>query len=181
QAEAAGFDTLAVTDVAASLAQLAAAEGDLDGAIAHLDAVERSTRGRLGWTQSGWRAVFRAGLALEAGDLDAAERYTAQAKPPTARTAASVVGLDLHLAARRGDLAAARARLAELVRIADDERYASPSHAHALVAAGLAAGLGAGGRRRARRRRVSRAGQAADGPPGGVGRRARPPPGGPTG
>lgn len=142
QAEAAGFDTLAVTDVAASLAQLAAAEGDLDGAIAHLDAVERSTRGRLGWTQSGWRAVFRAGLALEAGDLDAAERYTAQAKPPTARTAASVVGLDLHLAARRGDLAAARARLAELVRIADDERYASPSQAHDLVAAGLAAGLG---------------------------------------
>ena len=44
--QAAGFDTLAVTDVAASLAQLAAAEAT-DRAIAHLDAVERCS-GRLG-------------------------------------------------------------------------------------------------------------------------------------
>jgi len=142
QAEAAGFDSLAITDVAASLAQLAAVEGDLDGAIAHLDATERSSVGRPGWTRSGWRAVFRAGLALEAGDLDDAERFTMQAKPPTARTAASVTGLDFHLAARRGEAARARALLAELLRVTTHEGSASPSQAHDIVAAGLAVGIG---------------------------------------
>lgn len=141
QAEAAGFDSLAVTDVAASLAQLAAVEGDLDGAIAHLDATEQSSTGRPGWTKSGWRAVFRAGLALEAGDLDGAERFTEQAKPPTTRTAASVTGLELHLAARRGDLPRTRALFADLLRVAERERYASPSQTHDVVAAALAAGL----------------------------------------
>jgi DNA-binding CsgD family transcriptional regulator/tetratricopeptide (TPR) repeat protein len=141
QARAAGFDALAITDAAASLAQLAAVEGDLDGAIAQLDATERSAHGRPGWTKSGWRAVFRAGLALEAGDLDDAARFIEQAKPATARTAASVTGLDLHLAARRGDLARTRELFADLLRVVESERYASSSQAHDVIAASLAVGL----------------------------------------
>ena len=142
QAEAAGFNSLAVTDVAASLAQLAAVEGDLDGAIAQLDATRRPTEGRRPWTRSSWRSVFRAGLALEAGDLDAARRFTDEAQPATERTAAAVTGLEMHLAARQGDLRRARAHLAELLVVVERERYASPAQVHDLIAAGLAAGMG---------------------------------------
>jgi DNA-binding CsgD family transcriptional regulator/tetratricopeptide (TPR) repeat protein len=140
-AEAAGSDTLAVTDVASSLAELAAVEGDLDGAIAHLDAARESAAGRMGWTKPGWSAVFRAGLALEAGDLDDAEHFTQLAKPATARTAMSVVGLDLHIACRRGVLDRARALLPELVAVADRDGFVSPSQVHDVLSAWLAAGL----------------------------------------
>jgi DNA-binding CsgD family transcriptional regulator len=143
QARAAGFDSLAVTDVAASLAHLAAVEGDLDGAIAHLDEAQRVRDGHTGWIRSDWTAVFRAGLALEAGDLDDAERFTERAKPATARTAVAVIGLDLHLACRRGDLARARSLLADLLVACDAEGYTSASQAHDLLSAALAAGLGA--------------------------------------
>ena len=142
QAEAAGFNSLAVTDVAASLAQLAAVEGDLDGAIAQLDATRQTSEGRRPWTRSSWRSVFRAGLALEAGDLDAARRFTDEAEPMTTRTAAAVTGLEMHLAARRGDMPRARAWLADLLAVVERERYASPAQAHDLIAAGLAAGMG---------------------------------------
>ena len=140
-AEAAGSDTLAVTDVASSLAELAAVEGDLDAAIAHLDAAHESGTGRTGWTKPGWNAVFRAGLALEAGDLDDAELFTERAKPTTARTAMSVIGLDLHLACRRGDLDRARALLPELIAVADRDGFVSPSQVHDVVSAWLSAGL----------------------------------------
>ena len=116
QAEAAGFDSLAVTDVAASLAELAAVEGDLDGAIGHLDAAP-TTAQPPGLGQAGLDRGVPAGLALEAGDLDDAELFTERAKPTTARTAMSVIGLDLHLACRRGDLDRARALLAELIAV----------------------------------------------------------------
>jgi DNA-binding CsgD family transcriptional regulator/tetratricopeptide (TPR) repeat protein len=141
QALAAGFDHLAGVDVAAMRAQLAAAEGDLDGAIALLDDANRSIDGRPGWTKPGWLAIFRAGLALEAGDLDDAARFTEMAKPATTRTAASVTGLDLNLAARRDDLVEARARLAQLLGVADEEGYASAAQAHDLLAATLARGM----------------------------------------
>ena len=140
-AEAAGFDSLAVTDVAASLAELAAVEGDLDAAIAHLDSVHAAGTGRAAWIKPGWTAIFRAGLALEAGDLDDAERFTERAKPATARTAMSVTGLELHLACRRGDVARARALLPEFVAIADRDGFVSPSQVHDLVSAWLSAGL----------------------------------------
>jgi DNA-binding CsgD family transcriptional regulator len=143
QARAAGFDSLAVTDVAASLAHLAAVEGDLDGAIAQLDEAQRVRDGHTGWIRSDWTAVFRAGLALEAGDLDGAERFTEKARPATARTAVAVIGLDLHIACRRGDLARARALLADLIVACDAEGYTSASQAHDLLSAALAAGLGA--------------------------------------
>ena len=138
-AEAAGFDSLAVTDVAASLAELAAVEGDLDGAIGHLDAAHDASRPA--WARPGWTAVFRAGLALEANDLDDAELFTERAKPTTARTAMSVIGLDLHLACRRGDLDRARALLPELIAVADRDGFVSPSQVHDVVSAWLWAGL----------------------------------------
>ncbi len=141
QAEAAGFDALAGADVAASLAQLAAVEGDLDVAIAHLDAARGAGEGRRGWTKSWWLAVFRAGLALEAGDLDDAARFTELAKPATSRTAVSVIGLDLNLACRHGDLSRARALLPALVAATDAEGYASPSQVHDVLAAALSAGM----------------------------------------
>jgi DNA-binding CsgD family transcriptional regulator/tetratricopeptide (TPR) repeat protein len=140
EATAAGFDSMAINDVAASLAQLAAVEGDLDGAIARLDEVGGGD-GRAGWTKASWLAVFRAGLALEAGDLDGAATFIEQTKPATARTAVSVLGLDFHLACRRGDLAAARRLLGELLVAADAEGYASPSQVHDLLAAALGAGM----------------------------------------
>ena len=48
-----------------------------------------------------WLAVLRAGLALEAGDLELAAEYTEDAKPATARSLVGVLGLDVHLAARQ--------------------------------------------------------------------------------
>jgi DNA-binding CsgD family transcriptional regulator/tetratricopeptide (TPR) repeat protein len=140
-AEAAGSDTLAVGDVASSLAELAAVEGDLDGAIVQLDSARESGAGRTGWTNPGWNAVFRAGLALEAGDLDDAERFTQLAKPATARTARSIIGLDLHIACRRGDLDRARTLLPELIAVADHDGFVSPSQVHDVLSAWLSAGL----------------------------------------
>jgi DNA-binding CsgD family transcriptional regulator/tetratricopeptide (TPR) repeat protein len=139
--EAAGFDTGSELDVAAIEAQLAGAEGDLDGAIARLDDAGRSGARRAGWTVPAWLAIFRAGLALEAGDTDDAVRFTELAKPVTTRTASAIIGLDLNLALRCGDLDAARSRLAELLVVADADEHASASQAHDLLAAGLPAGL----------------------------------------
>jgi DNA-binding CsgD family transcriptional regulator len=140
-ARAAGFDAAAVIDVAISLAHLATVEGDLDAAIAHLDAARAADSGRAVQTKAGWTMVFRAGLALEAGDLDDAARLTEEAKPVTARTAAAVAGLDFHLASRRGDLAGARAALPAVLAGVEAEGYAMPSLVHDLLAAGLTAGL----------------------------------------
>ncbi len=93
------------------------------------------------WRQGSWSAVFRAGLALEAGDLDDAETFTAEAKPVTPRTAAGVIGLDFHIACRRRDPERARALLADLQVAAEAEGSTSPSQTHDLLSAGLAAGL----------------------------------------
>jgi DNA-binding CsgD family transcriptional regulator len=128
------------SDTAEVEAQLAAVDGDLDGAIAYLDnaPVERQ---RQVLNTGRWKAVPRAGFALEAGDLAAAERYAAEAKPVSRRSAAGVLGLDFHIAARKGDLAQARALIPELLAAIDDDGSASPSQAHDLVAAGLRAGM----------------------------------------
>ena len=70
-AEAAGFELVAAIDLAANQAHLEAAEGDLDAAIAHLDHARYTSAGNaVSWTDGRWLAVLRAGLALEAGDLD---------------------------------------------------------------------------------------------------------------
>jgi DNA-binding CsgD family transcriptional regulator len=140
-AEAAGFDLLASYARVEASASLAAADGDLDAAIAVLerqrpvDPRSASARNRR------WLAVLRAGLALEAGDLDTAAEQTMAAKPTTPRSRVGVLGLDVHLASRRGDLARARALLPELTEGFTTEGYASPSQLHDLIAAGLTGGL----------------------------------------
>lgn len=123
-----------------ALAQLAAVEGDLDAAIGLLDDAYFAHHKQI-FKAGRWRAVRRAGFALEAGNLEAAARYIAEAKPTTERTAAGVLGLDFHLAARRGDLAGARAVLPQVLAAIEAEGVGSPSQAHDLITAGLRAGM----------------------------------------
>ncbi|MGH9273748.1 MAG: ATP-binding protein, partial [Acidimicrobiales bacterium] len=141
-AEAAGFDSLASHTRVEALAVLAAVDGDLDTAISVLDEGARDEPGHALSRNRRWLAVLRAGLALEAGDLDLAERYTEGAKPTTARSLVGVLGLDVHLAARRGDLPRARAALADLRRAVAVEGSASASQVHDIIAAALPAGMG---------------------------------------
>jgi DNA-binding CsgD family transcriptional regulator len=136
-AKAAGW--LAGSGHTEALAQLAAVEGDIDAAVALLD--EPHTHHQSLFKKGRWQAVRRAGFALEVGDLDAAARHTAEAKPVTVHSAAGIHGLELHIAARRGDLAAARAILPLLLEAIDAEGYGSASQAHDLIAAGLTAGM----------------------------------------
>jgi ATP/maltotriose-dependent transcriptional regulator MalT len=141
-AEAAGFDSLASHTRVEALALLAAVDGDLDTAIAVLDEGARDDPGHAVSRNRRWLAVLRAGLALEAGDLELAAHYTEEAKPTTARSLVGVLGLDVHLAARQGDLPRARAALSDLHRASAAEGYASASQVHDILAAVLPAGMG---------------------------------------
>jgi DNA-binding NarL/FixJ family response regulator len=140
-AEAAGFDSLAVGAKVETLAHLATIEGDLDAAISLIDRSRRSHVGQSAWTKGRWLAIVRAGLAIEASQLDDAARLADEARPITDRTAMAIVGLDLNLAARRGDLAATRDRLAELLDLVHEEEFAMADQIHDLVSAALAGGL----------------------------------------
>jgi DNA-binding CsgD family transcriptional regulator/tetratricopeptide (TPR) repeat protein len=140
-AEAGGFDSLASHTRVEASAMLAIVDGDLDAAVAVLDEGVREDPGRAMSRNRKWLAVLRAGLALEAGELEVAAEYSADAKPPTARSAVAVFGLDVHVAARRGDLAGTRSALVELLAAIEQEGAASPSQAHDITAAALAAGL----------------------------------------
>jgi DNA-binding NarL/FixJ family response regulator len=141
-AEAAGFELVAAIDLAANQAHLEAVEGDLDAAIAHLDRARYTSAGNaVSWTDGRWLAVLRAGLALEAGDLETAQRFTDMAKPPTERVAVGVFGLDFHLACRKGDLAQARERLRVFAEVVSREGVAYPGQTHDVLAAALRAGL----------------------------------------
>lgn len=140
-AEAAGFDALASHTRVEALALLAAVDGDLDTAIAVLDEGAREDPGHALSRNRRWLAVLRAGLALESGDLALAAHYTAEAKPTTARSLVGVLGLDVHLAARQGDLARGRAKLAELRGAIAAEGSASASQVHDIIAAALPAGF----------------------------------------
>jgi DNA-binding CsgD family transcriptional regulator/tetratricopeptide (TPR) repeat protein len=141
-AEAAGFEQVAAIDLAANQAHLEAAEGDLDVAIAHLDHARYTAAGNaVSWTDGRWLAVLRAGLALEAGDLETAQRFTDMAKPPTERVAVGVLGLDFHLACRRGDVGEARERLRAFGDTVTHEGVAYPGQTHDVLAAALHAGL----------------------------------------
>lgn len=140
-AEAAGFDSLASYARVEGLAILATADGDLDTALDLLDKGTRTDPGHALQRNRRWLAVLRAGLALEAGDLDAAAAYTEEAKPTTPRSLVGVLGLDVHVAARQGDLARARSALVELEKACTEEGYAGPSQVHDIAAATLSAGL----------------------------------------
>jgi DNA-binding NarL/FixJ family response regulator len=141
-AEAAGFDSLASHTRVEAMAVLAAVEGDLDTAIAVLDEGAREDSGHALTRNRRWLAVLRAGLALEAGDLALAAQLTEEAKPVTARSLVGVLGLDVHLAARQGDVGRARALLVDLAEAMAEEGYASPAQLHDIIAAAVPAGLG---------------------------------------
>ena len=140
-AETAGFDSLASYARVEALAALAAADGDLDSALDVLDRGTRADPAHALPRNRRWLAVLRAGLALEADDLEAAATFTEEAKPVTARSRGGVLGLDANLAARQGDLPRARERLAELLAVVSEEGYAPPSQVHDIMAASLRAGL----------------------------------------
>jgi DNA-binding CsgD family transcriptional regulator len=136
-ADAAGWRA---TDDDRILAQLAAVEGDLDTAILELGKAQPGHTPQT-WKKGRWTSVLRAGFALEAGEIDEAERLTQEARPVTERSAAAVTGLEFHIALRRGDLAAARQHFTELMEAVRVDGYAAPSQVHDLVAVALHAGL----------------------------------------
>jgi DNA-binding CsgD family transcriptional regulator len=140
-AEMAGFDQLATYARVEAAASLAAADGDLDGALAILEQRRRDDPRTTSARNRRWLSVLRAGLALEAGDLRAAAELTEAAKPVTPRSQVGVFGLDVHLAARQGDLTAAREHLARLIPAMAEEGYAAPSQVHDLLAGCLAGGM----------------------------------------
>jgi len=138
-AESAGW--LSGSGHSIALAQLATVEGDLDQARAHLDTSEMPIADQVAWKKGRWAAVLRAGLALEADDLEAATRHAAEAKPATKVTKGANVGLDVHLALRHERLDEARARLVDLLEVVSEDGYAHAPSTHDIVAAGLRAGL----------------------------------------
>ena len=115
-------------------ASLAAADGDLDAALEVLEQRRRDDPRTTSARNRRWLSVLRAGLALEAGDLRAAAELTEAAKPVTPRSQVGVFGLDVHLAARQGDLDRAREQLARLIPAMAEEGYAAPSQVHDLLA-----------------------------------------------
>ena len=140
-AEAAGFASLARIGYAEGAATLAAIDGDLEGAIRALARGRRSERGEAP-SRFDWFCVLQAGFALEAGDLDAAEAFTREARPGSPKTEIAIIGLQLNLALRRGELPLARRRLAEFSAAVTARGWVTPDHLHDLLAPTLRAGLG---------------------------------------
>jgi DNA-binding CsgD family transcriptional regulator/tetratricopeptide (TPR) repeat protein len=122
------------------LAIHAAAEGDLDGALAYLEE-DPHVDGAESWARARSTAVLRAGLTLETGDLDEAHRLIDYAKHLAPTYAISVVGLELNLACRQGRIERARGLLTEQIEVAGEQDFISGGQAHDLISAALPAGL----------------------------------------
>jgi DNA-binding CsgD family transcriptional regulator len=143
-AERVGFDSMAGAAHAQGLADLAEWEGDLAAAVAALDEGRRAdTRGYLLTAKGSWFAVHEAGLALEMGDIDRATALWEAMDGETAKNANWFVGLTCHVAARRGDLPAARLALARLIELGGlPPAGALPGNlVHDVVSAALKAGI----------------------------------------
>ena len=113
-AEKAGFDSLSGPGYWEGLASLAEWDGDLDEAVDLLDQGHRRGSATMRW-HSTWYAVHEAGLALEVGDVDKADRIFEDLRPGIGALAESWYGLAVHIACRRGDLDEARRMLPDLV------------------------------------------------------------------
>jgi DNA-binding CsgD family transcriptional regulator len=139
-ADAAGYASLGRVGYAEGQATLNLVDGDLDGAIAALARARRAERDQAP-TQADWFSILQAGLALEAGDLDAAEQFTREAKPARPKTRIAIIGLELNLALRRADLTGALQRLAELTAAVLERGWITADNVHDLLAPALRAGL----------------------------------------
>jgi DNA-binding CsgD family transcriptional regulator len=115
-AEKAGFDSLAGPGYWEGLASLAEWDGDLDEAVDLLDQGHRRGSATMRW-HSTWYAVHEAGLALEVGDIDKAQRIFDDLRPGIGALEESWYGLAVHIACRRGDLDEARRMLPDLVEV----------------------------------------------------------------
>ncbi len=83
--------------------------------MSYLDEGRRRDRGTIQSHHASWYQVQEAGLSLERGDYERARQLFDELTPLSTPKAQWWYGLAVHLAARLGDLAEARARLAQLV------------------------------------------------------------------
>jgi DNA-binding CsgD family transcriptional regulator len=141
-AERAGFDALAVAAYYQGRANLAMADGDLDAAVAAVDEGRRRDQGTLRTGRGvDYHGVFRAGLALEAGDLDLAESITERlTEERGANVLLSLHGLVFHVASRRGQREKAEQALQAVLGRARGRRLWGDI-THDLISAGIAGRL----------------------------------------
>jgi DNA-binding CsgD family transcriptional regulator len=141
-AERAGFESLAVAAYFQGRARLAMREGDLTAAIAALEEGRHRDRGYLRrGRRADYHAVFLAGLALEAGELDLADEIIDELRALPKLAALTVPGLAFHLACRRGDADTAEKILVEVFAALADQGWRSGSQAHDLISAAMFVGL----------------------------------------
>jgi DNA-binding NarL/FixJ family response regulator len=138
-AERAGSERLAVAAYYQGKARLAMREGNLPAAIL---AIERGRAHDLGYQRTRVRAdvhaMFLAGLKLENGDLDgAAALAPAIAEQPNTDS----VGLEFHLACRRGDLSVALDLMPKVISHVQCSGGRGGEFLHDLASAALAAPL----------------------------------------
>ncbi len=134
--ERAGFDLFAGS-YWDGLADLAEWEGDLGAALTYIDEALRAQRNRVHNDSSSWYRAHAAGLALEAGEVDRAEAIFGELDWTAGSKAQWWCGLGLHIAARRGDLDAARRYAEALCRAATERGGTEPQMVHDIVRAML--------------------------------------------
>jgi DNA-binding CsgD family transcriptional regulator len=140
--ERAGFDLFAGA-YWDGMADLAEWEGDLGAAMTNLD---EALRGRhqalLTANKLFWYRAHAAGIALEAGEVDKAEEILRSVEPDVGRQSPWWNGLDMHIAARRGDAERLAAARTALVAVTRDRGGVDPQLVHDLSRAMLRAGVG---------------------------------------
>ena len=144
-AEKAGFDSLAGPGYWEGLASLAEWDGDLDEAVDLLDQGHRRGSATMRW-HSTWYAVHEAGLALEVGDIDKAQRIFEDLRPGIGALEESWYGLAVHIAcsARRSRRSAPHvARSRRSHQVGWRRRTASPRRRVGLAGRGRGSGRGA--------------------------------------
>jgi DNA-binding CsgD family transcriptional regulator len=140
-AERAGFDSLSGPGYWQGLAGLAEWDGDLAGALAHLEEGRRRDRGTIQNHHASWYQVQEAGLALEIGDLERARQLFEELTPLSAPKALWWYGLSVHLASRLGDLSEARRMLPNLLEGLAATTSSDGQLLHDVVTPLLAAGF----------------------------------------
>jgi DNA-binding CsgD family transcriptional regulator len=140
-AERAGSERLAVSAYHTGRARLFMQKGNLSAAT---EAVERGRAHDLGYrrsmTQGDAHGVFLAGLRLEAGDVDGAERITDDLTDVVGMEIA-LPGLAFHIACRRHDQVAARALISDVIAVVQSTGGRDGEFLHDLTTAALVAPL----------------------------------------